>query len=151
MPNRSATSAKPAASSSPLGPFSGDARKMRRKNNPLVRSPNWALSMMLQPRPARKPDTAATMPTVSGQEMVRIWRGVISDLPSFANSGPLIEGRWLRAVDRSATRNRLQARNRSGRTSVQHGKAAFDPNQRRQERHSDIAAYDGGAPVRSGD
>jgi hypothetical protein len=48
-----------------------DAKETRRKNSPLVRSPNWALSMILQPLPARKPETAATMPTVSGQEMVR--------------------------------------------------------------------------------
>ncbi len=74
MPKRRATASRKSRSSVPCDAPPGAVEKWtRRKNSPEMRSPNWALSMMFASRSARNPETANTIPTVSGQEMVSMY------------------------------------------------------------------------------
>ena len=65
--------------SSRLNP-SGAENETRMKKRPLFRSPNWALSVMLQPFPASRVAMAATIPGLSAQDRVRTKAGLGQDM-----------------------------------------------------------------------
>ena len=70
--NDSATQVKSRSSSAAWRPGCGTEKCTRMKNRPPSGSPNCWLVMMLAERCTRKPDTAYTMPGLSGQERVRM-------------------------------------------------------------------------------
>ena len=94
MANCSMAGASVFQASSRLNP-SGAENDTRMKKRPLFRSPNWALSVMLQPFPASRVAMAATIPGLSAQDRVRTKAGFGQDMmfPDEGALGPPIMSR----------------------------------------------------------
>jgi hypothetical protein len=58
----------------------GAENKTRMKKRLLLTSPNWALSVMLQPLPAKTLAIAATIPGLSSQDRVSMKDGLLKDM-----------------------------------------------------------------------
>ena len=87
---------------------SGAENDTRMKKRPLFTSPNWALSVMLQPSPASRMAMAATMPGLSAQDRVRTKEGLRKDM-RFPNRGgaKLSSQKWpSRALRKELSENK---------------------------------------------